>query len=115
MATKHRLDPVLVHAEEYEGAIVQSLEAIDGGSREAKLRAFRRFRDAARCIAGLAPEERERADHHLQDRGEIKPEDEQEVVNAMNLLEEELNNQLDLFEDGPAGEPVVHHHVHIFY
>ncbi|WP_342234551.1 hypothetical protein [Inquilinus sp. OTU3971] len=112
-AQQAKLDPILVHAEEYESAIIQALEAEADGSREAKIRAMRRYLDACRCVREMTTEDRTRADHHLQERGEIRPEDEREVNNALSRLNEELERQLDLFEDGPDAEPL-DIHLHIF-
>lgn len=113
-AQQEKLDPILIHAEEYEGAIIQALEAEADGSREAKIRAMRRFLDACRCVREMTPEDQARADYHMQERGKIRPEDEREVNNALLRLKEELERQLDLFEDGPDAESVdVHLHVFI--
>jgi hypothetical protein len=113
-AQQEKLDPILVHAEEYEGAIIEALEADANGSREAKIRAMRRYLDACRCVREMTPEDQARADFHMQARGNIRPENEREVNDALLRLNEELERQLDLFEDGPDAEPVdVHLHVFI--
>lgn len=113
-AQQAKLDPILIHAEEYDGAIIQALETEAHGSREAKIRAMRRYRDACRCVREITTEDRTRADHHLQERGEIRPEDEREVNNALSRLKAELERQLDLFEDGSAASPPQEIHLHIY-
>jgi hypothetical protein len=82
----HR-DPILVDAEEYEAAILEVLDVIDGGDFQQKLDAFRRFARIFSETGDWTYEQKVQASRYLAKRGRIEHTDWEDVIKAMERFD----------------------------
>lgn len=86
------IDPIREDTEEYETAVLQALDAMDGGEWQEQLDAFRRFSLIFMKTIDWTYEQKVIASRYLAQRGRIEAEDWETVANAMGRFADDCGS-----------------------